>query len=379
MKQGNIQYSRFAVAIFFFFCGLLFSSWASRIPTIKESFGLNEAELGAVLVMLPLGSFIALPIAGWAVHRAGSRWMTLFSCIGYALMLYLVSKGNTVFLLSLSLFFFGFMGDLLNISMNTQGLDVQRIYKKPILSSFHGMWSLGALSGALIGGWTLKHGLGTSQHFLLIMAVVIVISLILSGFLGKTDEKQEEGKKLFAMPDKALWLIGLICFCCALCEGAMADWSALYYKEVVNDPGKVSTTGFTFYIFTMAIGRFTGDRLLMWLNYRKLLMVDSILIAGGLALALSVRNPLFVIAGFALVGFGVSTIIPIAYMLAGRSKTMKASIALAAVSTIGFTGFLIGPPVIGFVAHQTGLRVALLLVLFMGVTIFFLSRRIKID
>jgi len=181
------------------------------------------------------------------------------------------------------------------------------------------------------------------------------------------------------MPDKALWLIGLICFCCALCEGAMADWSALYYKEVVNDPGKVSTTGFTFYIFTMAIGRFTGDRLLMWLNYRKVLIFDSFMIAGGLALALSVRNPLFVIAGFALVGFGVSTIIPIAYMLAGRSKTMKASIALAAVSTIGFTGFLIGPPVIGFVAHQTGLRVALLLVLFMGVTIFFLSRRIKID
>jgi fucose permease len=294
-------------------------------------------------------------------------------------MLYLVSKGSTVFLLSLSLFFFGFMGDLLNISMNTQGLDVQRIYKKPILSSFHGMWSLGALTGALVGGWTLKHGLGTSEHFLLIMTVVIVISVIVSGFLVKTDEKHEEGKKLFAMPDKALWLIGLICFCCALCEGAMADWSALYYKEVVNDPGKVSTTGFTFYIFTMAIGRFTGDRLLMWLNYRKVLMVDSILIAGGLALALSVRNPLLVIAGFALVGFGVSTIIPIAYMLAGRSKTMKASIALAAVSTIGFTGFLIGPPVIGFVAHQTGLRVALLLVLFMGVTIFFLSRRIKID
>jgi MFS family permease len=378
MINGNINYSRYTVAVYFFFCGLLFSSWASRIPTIKEAFGLNEAELGAVLVMLPLGSFIALPIAGWAVHKVGSRWMTMFSCIGYALMLYVVSIGSTVFMLSLSLFFFGFMGDLLNIAMNTQGLDVQHRYKKPILSSFHGMWSLGALAGALVGGWTLKRNLSTTEHFLLIMFGVIIISLLLVVFLIKADDKEEEGKKLFVMPDKALWLIGMICFCCALCEGAMADWSALYYKEVINDPGRVSTTGFTFYIFAMALGRFSGDRLLMWLHYRRVLMLDSLLIAGGLTLALAFRNPILVIAGFALVGFGVSTVIPIAYMLAGKSKTMKASVALAAVSTIGFTGFLIGPPIIGFIAHQTGLRIALLLVLLMGLFIYFLSRRIKV-
>jgi MFS family permease len=376
--RGNINHSRYAVAIFFFFCGLLFSSWASRIPAIKESFQLNDAELGAVLVMLPLGSFIALPIAGWTVHRVGSRWMTLISSIGYALMLYAISQGTTVFMLSLSLFFFGFMGDLMNIAMNTQGLDVQHLYKKPILSSFHGMWSMGALAGALTGGWTLKKNLSTADHFLLIIWPVIFISLVLFVFLVKTDDKEEDGKRLFVLPGKELWLIGLICFCCALCEGAMADWSALYYKEVINDPGRVSTTGFTFYVFAMALGRFSGDRLLTWLNYRKVLMLDSILITGGLSLALATVNPIFVVSGFALVGFGVSTIIPIAYTLAGKSKTMKASIALATVSTIGFTGFLIGPPIIGFIAHQTGLRIALLLVLCMGIIIFFLSRRIKV-
>jgi MFS family permease len=211
-----------------------------------------------------------------------------------------------------------------------------------------------------------------------VMIPVMIISVLLFGFLIPADDKAEEGKKLFAMPDRALWLIGLICFCCALCEGAMADWSSLYYQEVVNDPGRISTTGFTAYIFAMTLGRLMGDRLLIWLHYAKVLMLDSLLISLGLVLALGFHSQVFTIIGFALVGFGASTVIPIAYMLAGKSKTMKASVALAAVSTIGFTGFLIGPPIIGFIAHQTGLRVALLLVLLMGLTIFFLSRRIKV-
>lgn len=378
MKRGNIKLSRYTVAIFFIFCGLIFSSWASRIPSIKATFLLNEAQLGTVLMMLPLGSFIALPIAGWAVDRFSSRWMTLLSCIGYALMLYLVSLASTVLVLSVCLFFFGFVGDIMNIAMNTQGLDVQHRMQKPILSSFHGMWSLGALAGALIGGFTMERSMSTSAHFLIITIAILIISLVIFGFLIPSDDKEDQGKKLFAMPDRALWLIGMICFCCALCEGAMADWSSLYYQEVVNEPSRVSTTGFTAYVFAMTLGRLTGDRLLSILHYRKVLMIDSALISVGLTLALGFHNQIFTIIGYALVGFGVSTIIPIAYILAGKSKTMKASVALAAVSTIGFTGFLIGPPIIGFIAHQTGLRIALLLVLLMGITIFFLSRKIKI-
>ena len=375
--KGNINFSRYAVAIYFFFCGLIFSSWASRIPSIKEAFNLDEAQLGTVLMMLPLGSFIALPIAGWAVDHFGSRWMTLLSSIAYALMLYLISLSGTVFMLSVSLFFFGFMGDIMNIAMNTQGLDVQHRMNKPILSSFHGMWSLGAFAGALICTLTLRNGMSTAAYFITVLIPVVILSILILSFLIKADDKVEEEKKLFVWPDRALWLVGLICFCCALCEGAMADWSSLYYQEVVNDPGRVSTTGFTAYIFAMTVGRFTGDKLLMRYNYKIVLMLDSLLISLGLLLALGFHSQTFTIIGFSLVGFGASTVIPIAYMLAGRSKTMKASVALAAVSTIGFTGFLIGPPIIGFIAHQTGLRVALLLVLLMGITIYFISRRIK--
>jgi MFS family permease len=377
MRSVKLLYSRYAVACLFFFCGLIFSSWASRIPAFKQRFSLNEAQLGGLLFMLPLGSFIALPFAGWAVDKFGSRLMGPLSIILYVAALYALSLGNSTFALSVTLFIFGFMGDTVNIAMNTQGLDVQHAMNKPILSSFHALWSVGALCGALLGGWTLERSMSTSVHFLLVLVPVTIVSIALYFYLIPHDDKKEEGKKLFAMPDKALWLIGIICLCCTLCEGAMADWSALYYQQVQADPGKISTTGFTGYAFTMALGRFVGDKLIHFFGHKKVLMLDSLLIAGGMAIALAGAQPMLVILGFALVGFGVSTIIPIAYSVAGRSTTMKASVALAAVSTIGFTGFLIGPPLIGFVAHEIGLRMALMLVVMLGVIVFFLSQRVK--
>jgi MFS family permease len=337
-------------------------------------FNLNEAQLGSVLFMLPLGSFIALPFAGWAVDRFGSRFMALSSTILYATALYILPHCPDIFTLSVALFAFGFIGDTVNISMNTQGLDVQNLMDKPILSSFHAMWSVGALAGALFGSWTLSREQSTETHFLQVLVPIAVICLLLWNYLVPHDAKKEAGKKLFALPDKSLWLIGMICLCCTLCEGAMADWSALYYKEVLNDPTRVSTTGFTAYAFTMALGRFSGDRLIMALRYRNVLILDGILIAGGMALALATRIPVLVIAGFAMVGFGVSTIIPIAYSVAAKSTTMKASVALAAVSTIGFTGFLIGPPVIGFIAHATGLRIALALVIVLGTLVTMMAK-----
>ena len=377
MPAANLVRARYAVSLLFFFCGLIFTSWASRIPAFKDLFRLNEAELGGVLFMLPLGSFIALPFAGWAVDRYGSRIMAPLSMIGYALALFALSLSPSVFMLSLTLSIFGFIGDTVNIAMNTQGLDVQRAMDRPILSSFHAMWSVGALIGALIGGWTLQRNMGTGTHFLIILIPVGILSILDHNYLLPHDEPPQTGKKLLAIPDKALMLIGIICLCSTLCEGAMADWSALYYKEVLTDPTRVSTTGFTGYAFAMALGRFSGDRLIRALGYKKVLMLDALLIAGGMALALAFRLPAMVILGFGLVGFGVSTIIPIAYSMAGKSSTLRPSVALAAVSTVGFTGFLIGPPVIGFIAHEVGLRTALLLVTLLGGIIFFLSATIR--
>jgi MFS family permease len=367
--------SRIAVSAMFFFMGFIFASWASRIPVYKNQFHLNEAELGTVLFMLPLGSFIALPFAGWSVDRFGSRIMGVISTSGYGLALYALSQTQTSFSLSVMLFIFGFVGDTVNISMNTQALDLQTAYRRPILSSFHALWSLGALSGALLGGWTLKTQIDTEMHFLMVAIAVGALCFWSWFYLMPHDGRKEKGKKLLALPDRSLLVIGAVCLCCTLCEGAMADWSALYYNQVKVDATTISTTGFTAYVLMMAMGRFSGDRLVIAMGYRKVLILDGIFVAGGMALALALKQPWLVIAGFGLVGFGVSTVIPIAYTAAAKSETMKASVALAAVSTIGFTGFLIGPPLIGFIAHEIGLRAALALVILLGIVIIVLARR----
>jgi fucose permease len=172
-------------------------------------------------------------------------------------------------------------------------------------------------------------------------------------------------------------LLGIICFCVAMSEGAMADWSSLYYREVVQDISSISTAGYTAFMMCMALGRFAGDRLLQSLTHKQVLKLNGLLILLGMLLALAIQQPLVVMVGFGLVGFGVSSVIPIVYMLSAKTDSMPPSTALAAVSSVGFSGFLFGPPIIGFVAQETGLRIALLIVALLGTLIWWLSLRIR--
>lgn len=323
--------------------------------------------------MLPMGSMVALPIAGWSVHRYGSKLVTVIAAISYGSILLLISHAAEIWQLSVLLFFFGFAGDILNISMNTQGLSVQHVLRKPILSGLHAQWSIGALVGAVIGGWSMKNSQTIQQHFLFVSLFSMAIALWMFFYMIADYQHEDSGQKLFTWPGKVLLILGLICFCTAMAEGAMADWSSLYYRQVLEDKTKVSTTGYTAFTFAMALGRLSGDRLIQILRYRNTLLLNGLLIVFGLTLALGWQVPLAVISGYALVGLGVSSVIPIVYMIAGKSKTMAPSAALATVSTIGFTGFLIGPPVIGLIAHETSLRIALLLVVLLGVIIVFLA------
>jgi MFS family permease len=374
MQTANrVSVSRISVSFYFFFCGLIFSTWAARIPSIKDHFELNEAALGGLLFMLPMGSLVALPIAGWSVHRFGSKWVTLTAAIAYGLILLLISSAGGIWQLSVLLFCFGFAGDILNISMNTQGLSVQQILNKPILSGLHAQWSIGALAGAVIGGWSMKNNQSTAVHFMIVSIISMSIALWMSFYMIKDYQHAEAGQKLFTRPGKALLLLGMTCFCTAMAEGAMADWSSLYYRQVLQNQSRVSTTGYTAFTFAMAIGRLMGDRLIQIFRYRNTLIFNGVLIASGITIALTWQVPVAVIIGYALVGLGVSSVIPIVYMIAGMSRTMAPAAALATVSTIGFTGFLIGPPVIGFIAHETSLRFALILVVVLGIIIVLLA------
>jgi MFS family permease len=367
-----------AISLYFFFAGLIFSSWASRIPDVKDMFALNEAELGAVLFMLPLGALLALPVAGWVVHRLGSKRASVASLLLYTVLLFLISKAHSVLSISIVLFLFGVIGNFANIAMNTQGLSVQHKLKKPILSGLHAMWSLGAFLAAAITGWTMSVGYSMEMHFGMIALAAAGVTLFFSFSLIQ-DVAGEHRQKVFALPNRGLLLMGIICFCVAMSEGALADWSSLYYRQVVHELNKVSTVGYTAFALCMALGRFFGDRLLQALGYSSVLKLNGILVLIGMGLALAINTPEAVIIGFALVGFGVSSVIPIVYMRSAKSKSMAPSAAIAAVSSIGFMGFLFGPPIIGFIAQETGLRLALSIVAFLGMMIWLLSIRMKTD
>ena len=367
-----------AISLYFFFAGLIFSSWASRIPDVKDMFALNEAELGAILFMLPLGALLALPVAGWVVHRLGSKLASVSSLFLYIVLLFLISKAHSVLSMSIVLFLFGVIGNFANIAMNTQGLSVQQLLKKPILSLLHAMWSLGAFLAAAITGWTMSLGYSMEIHFGMIAIAAAVVALFFSFSLIK-DAAADHPQKVFALPNRGLLLMGIICFCVAMSEGAMADWSSLYYRQVVHELSKVSTVGYTAFALCMALGRFFGDRLLQAFGYSTVLKLNGILVCIGMSLALAINSPGAVIIGFALVGLGVSSVIPIVYMLSAKSKSMAPSAAIAAVSSIGFLGFLFGPPIIGFIAQETGLRLALSIVAFLGLMIWLLSIRMRTD
>lgn len=368
--------SRISISTCFFLAGLVFSSWASRIPDVKDRFGLNEAELGGILFMLPMGSLAALPVAGWVVHRLGSKWVTIISIIVYSFLLFAISIAPSIFILSFILFLFGVIGNFTNISMNAQGLSIQHKMNRPILSSLHAMWSLGAFAAAVLTGWSVKLGFPISVHFLVLVSFVALLSVPCSFPMVK-DFDDGTPKKIFAWPTRPLLLLGVICFCVAMSEGAMADWSSLYYRERIHEVTSASTLGYTSFAFCMAMGRFAGDRLIQMFSHAAVIRMNGVLIFSGMALALGIQSPFMVILGFGLVGFGVSSVIPIVYMLAAKSKTMAPATALSAVSSVGFTGFLFGPPMIGFIANGIGLREALGIVALLGMLIVFLSFRLR--
>ncbi len=372
----KINLSRISISIYFFVCGLIFSSWASRIPTIKDNFNFNEAELGAVLFMLPLGALSALPLSGWVVYKLGSRFISIISLVLYSISLFSISIITTVPQLSVVLFFFGFIGNIANISMNTQGLSIQHVLGNPILSSLHAMWSVGAFLAAAITGITMQWKIDVQNHLGFIAIIGLLSSVLLGSYLIK-DHEHDEPKKIFVLPTKSLLFLGLICFCVAMSEGAMADWSSLYYRMSLHQTQIVTTTGYTAFAFAMATGRFLGDRMVQALGYKKVLKLNGLFIFLGMLLALSFQSPVTVIIGFALVGLGVSSVFPLVYTLAAKDKSMAPSSALAAVSSVGFTGFLFGPPMIGLVAHETGLRLALLIIAILGFMIWTLTFRIK--
>jgi len=369
---------RIAAGFFFFIAGLTFSTWASRIPAIQNKLHLSDAGLGGVLLALPTGLMVSLPISGWLVSKYGSRSMLVWGAVLYPSILLLLALSPSVWELVLSLFLFGIAGNLINIAMNTQAVGVESLYGRSVMASFHGLWSIAGFTGALIGTFFVSKDLSPFIHFACVSGFAILLVLTSYKSTIPHDMGSKTAQKLFVKPDKRILLLGLIAFCSMLCEGAMADWSGVYFKKIVQSPATLVTMGYVAFTGTMALGRFLGDSMVTRFGVKRMLQISGVMITAGLLL--SVIFPFLSTAtiGFLLVGFGVSSVVPIVYGLAGKTATMPASTALAAVSTIGFLGFLIGPPMIGFIAQAISLRWSFTLIAILGFGTAILAGKLKI-
>lgn len=370
---------RIAVGSFFFLAGICFASWASRIPDIQAKLKLNNAALGGILLCLPVGLLTSLPIAGFLVAKYGSRIVVMLAAVLYAITLPLLGSAASVSLLMITLFVFGFGGNMLNISVNTQAVGTESLYHKPIMASFHGVWSLAGFTGAAVGTLMVRFRILPAYHFLYITGLACLILFIFSGSLLQRDVNRNEKQPIFAKPDKSIINFGLIAFCSMICEGAMFDWSGIYFLKIVRPGAAWVTVGYTAFMSTMATGRFVGDWVAYKLGMKRMLQLSGSMTAGGLLLAVCFPQFITATIGFLIVGAGVSSVIPMIYSAAGKSKVMSPGVAIAAVSTIGYLGFLFGPPFIGFIAQVTSLRLSFGLIAVMGTMIAVIASKIRID
>ncbi len=370
----GLQKRRIALGSLFFLAGLCFASWAARIPDIQTKFSLSESQLGTLLLGLPLGALTALPLAGWLVHKFGSKIVIILGAFGYILLLPLIGFSPNLWMLIPVVVLFGMTGNLMNISLNTQALELEDSYGKSILASFHGLWSLAGFTGAGIGAAMIYFSILPRYHYLFIAGMVMIVVLLAQGYLiNEKNQNTDAGGLVLRKPDDLLLRIGAIAFLGMLCEGCMFDWSGVYFKKVVGIQPQLIALGYVAFMAAMASGRFISDRLTNRFGRIPVLRVSGFLIFTGLLLSVFLPTPVSATVGFLLVGFGIASIIPISYSIAGRSKLYAPSIALALVSTISFFGFLIGPPLIGFIADMLSLKASFVLIASAGFGITILT------
>ncbi|MGN7987874.1 MFS transporter [Pedobacter sp. 22226] len=360
--------------------GVCFASWASRIPTFKASMGLNDAELGSILFALPAGQIITMFFSAKLTTHFGSKKMLRATAPLYAIALTFLALASTGWQLAAFLVLFGITGNLCNIALNTQGVAGENYYGKPIMSSFHGAWSIGNLTGALIALGLVNLKLGMYTHFWIVALISLTNVVFSSKKLLDHNNKPDvpaEKTKFFTMPQGILVLLGIIAFCSMATEGTMFDWSAIYFEDVVKLPHNKAIIGYASFMFMMASGRFLGVYLISKFGRKNLLQISGAIISIGMALAVIFPNIIVAIFGFMLIGLGVSSIVPMVYSIAGNNKKVPAGKAITMVSSIGYFAFLFGPPLIGYVSQLSSLRYSFGIISVFGLLITFLVTKIK--
>ena len=390
-SNNHVAYSkehiRFAVLSFFLAQGLCFSSWASRIPDIKEIFTVNDALYwGIVLFMIPVGKFVAIPLAGYLVSKLGSRIMVQISIMGYALSLFAIGTALNIYMLGVFLFCFGVFWNLCDISLNTQGIGIERLYGRTIMASFHGGWSLAACLGALIGFIMIVSDVTPFWHFTLIAALILLLTMVSRRYLqddvftAEAVEDKSEKWQYIKRPEMLLIKLGLFGLFALVVESAMFDWSGVYFESVLQVP-KSLQIGFLVFMVMMTVGRFLANYAYRIWGKQRVLQLSGVFIFIGFftsallgstvdSMALKVIVNSF---GFMLVGLGISSMVPTIYSLVGAKSKTPVGIALTILSSISFIGSLVAPLLIGAISQAFNMEYAYMVVGLLGLCILLMT------
>lgn len=355
--------SRVAVKILFFLNGFIHANYFSRLPRIQDHFAVDNGTLGLILLSASIGALLAMPFTGWMIIRNGSRRVTIFAAYFYcALVPFIPLMPNVP--LAMGLFFIiGLSTGMMDVAMNAQAVMVEQRLNKPIMTSFHALFSVGMMLGALCGSLFSELGTTLFTHFAIITVASLAIVFVARYYLiHDKPAKRDKDTPAFRLPNKAMVSIGIIAFCCMLGEGAMADWSTNFMENIANAGQSLAPLGLSAFAMAMTIGRLLGDSARVNYGDHRLMITCGFVALGGLTLPIVFAQPLLSIAGFFIVGLGLSVIVPIAYSIAGNTRDLPPGVGLAMVTTVGYSGFLFGPPIIGFLADLFTLRYALILV-----------------
>lgn len=371
-----------AVGAVFLVMGTLFGNWATLIPIIKSKFGLDDAQLGLIILCMPVGAALANPASSWFIHRYGMQKMTLTAMVAMSLCYLLPVLSPVAWGVGLGLFVTGIMIAFTNVSMNTCASIIEHRFKHHIMSTCHGLFSLGLMLGSLMASTLIGLKTPPVLQSLIISGLMLLIWLMVRSQILQIEEDltpdEEPVKPRFTFPKGPLLLMIGIALCTNLTEGSMADWTAVYLRDVVAAPEYLIGWGLASYSFFMAMGRFSGDYFIPRYGAQSILKYGGLMSAMAIAVAVFFPKTWICIAAFGFVGLGVSCGAPIMYGAATRLPNLAKGVGLATLNTFSVTTFLGGPVIIGFISKAIHLQAALFLVCLAGLVWVYLSTRLKL-
>lgn len=353
----------------FFLNGALFGAWAARVPAFVDRFGLEPGALGRLLLCLAAGAILSFPLAGWLSDRLGADRASRAIGVYYALTLPLIALAPTPATLALALLLFGAGHGAMDVAMNAWGAEVERMLRRPVMSAFHAMWSLGAGIGALSGAGAVTLALAPLPHFALVAGLIGALTLGLA--LIPWQSRRGGGGPGFALPSRSLALVGFVAFCSSLGEGAMADWSAVFLTRIARADEASAALGYGTYSAAMFAARLGAGMVIARLGAVPTARLAGLFAFAGLVVALLGQSLASGLIGFALLGLGYSVVIPLAFTRAANDRHTPQGRAIAGVATLGYGGMVLGPALIGGIGQVASLPAAfwLIAVLALGITL----------